>query len=280
MDKNHILTLLAILVTAMCSCGMSGNMSNGSNADSTLCQFNNIKQEKMYQFLDKEGDTIFIDNKVSLFWPTVINGKPCPELQNSLLRALTDSAELNTVDLVIDALLKPDDDLESAPGTLKPVDAITGQGMNIYSSELMLRMQEMGDRLLTYHIHRYAYMGGAHGIYFNNFVSYDQETEKTIALSDIIADTTLLRNATLKSIKQAYDYDIDDLFMPENGLLPLPGDFYIEDNVLHVVYQVYEIASYAQGMIDAPIYPYMLKPEETKRLFTPYGLELMEYVTE
>lgn len=280
MDKNHILTLLAILVTAMCSCGMSGNMSNGSNADSTLCQFNNIKQEKMYQFLNEEGDTIFIDNKVSLFWPTVISGKPCPELQNSLLRALTDSAELNTVDLVIDALLKPDDDLEPAPGTLKPVDAITGQGMNVYSSELMLRMQEMGDRLLTYHIHRYAYMGGAHGIYFNNFVTYDQETEKTIALSDIIADTTLLRNATLKSIKQAYDYDIDDLFMPENGLLPLPGDFYIEDNVLHVVYQVYEIASYAQGMIDAPIYPYMLKPEETKRLFTPYGLELMEYVTE
>jgi hypothetical protein len=280
MNKNHILTLLAILMTAMCSCGMSGNRSNGSDADNTLCKFNNIKQEKMYQYLDEEGDTIFIDNKVSFFWPTVINGKLCPELQNSLLRALTDSAELNTVDLVIDALLKPDDDLEPAPGTLKPVDAITGQGMNVFSSELMLRMQEMGERLLTYHIHRYAYMGGAHGIYSNNFVTYDQETEKTIALSDIIADTTLLRNTTLKSIKQAYDYDIDDLFLPENGLLPLPGDFYIEDNVLHVVYQVYEIASYAQGMIDAPIYPYMLKPEETKRLFTPYGLELMEYMTE
>jgi hypothetical protein len=44
-----------------------------------------------------------------------------------------------------------------------------------------------------------------------------------------------------------------------------------------VVYQVYEIASYAQGMIDAPIYPYMLKPEEMKRLFTPYGLELIGY---
>ena len=46
---------------------------------------------------------------------------------------------------------------------------------------------------------------------------------------------------------------------------PLPSTF------------VFEIASYAQGMIDAPIYPYMLKPEEMKRLFTPYGLELIDY---
>ena len=30
-------------------------------------------------------------------------------------------------------------------------------------------------------------------------------------------------------------------------------------------------------MIDAPIYPYMLKPEELKRLFTSYGLQLIDY---
>jgi hypothetical protein len=93
----------------------------------------------------------------------------------------------------------------------------------------------------------------------------------------VIGDTTLLRTAIYTSIKRTYDYGKDDLFIPDNGLLPLPGDFYIQDQVLHVVYQVYEIASYAQGMIDAPIYPYMLKPEEMKRLFTPYGLELIGY---
>ena len=57
-------------------------------------------------------------------------------------------------------------------------------------------------------------------------------------------------------------------------------DFFFDGSVLHVVYQVYEIASYAQGMIDAPIYPYLLKPEEIKRLYTPYARELMELDTE
>ena len=107
--------------------------------------------------------------------------------------------------------------------------------------------------------------------------AYDLKTEKAVTLGDLIADTTLLRNTILKSIKREYGYDKDDLFFPDNGLLPLPRDFHIQDNVLHAVYQVYEIASYAQGAIDAPIYPYQLKPEEMKRLFTPYGLELMDY---
>ena len=29
-------------------------------------------------------------------------------------------------------------------------------------------------------------------------------------------------------------------------------------------------------MIDAPIYPYLLKPEEIQQLYTPYGLELLD----
>jgi hypothetical protein len=119
--------------------------------------------------------------------------------------------------------------------------------------------------------------GGAHGTYAHNYVTYDLKTEKAVAFEDVIADTTLLRTAILKAIKNTYNYDKDDLFIPDNGLLPLPRDFYIEGSVFHAVYQVYDIASYAQGAIDAPIYPYLLKPEEMKRLYTPYGKELIDY---
>ena len=281
MRKNLIITLQAyIVLTALCSCGIGSKdeKNSGCVTDSTLCQFNNIKQEKMFQYADEEGKTFFIDNKLTEFWPITINGKPCPVLQSALLLAMTDSAELNTLDKAVDALLKPGEFLDIAPGTLKPVNAVASDGDNLSSGEVMLRLQDMGEQLVTYHIHRYYFAArAAHGIYANNYVTYDMKTEKAVALSDIIADTTLLRNTTLKSIKQTYDYGTEDLFLADNGLLPLPNDFYIEGNTLHVVYQVYEIASYAQGMIDAPIYPYMLKPEEMKRLFTPYGLKLVDY---
>lgn len=282
MIKNLIIMFQALVVlTALHSCGTSGTsnkVGKDNKRDSTLCQFNNIKQVKMFRYADEEGNTFYIDNKVTAFWPVTINGNTCAELQKAILLAMTDSAELNTLDQAIEALLKPGEYLDIAPGTLKPVDAVGGDGDNLSSGEVVLRFQNMGERLLTYHIHRYYFAArAAHGIYANNYVTYDLKTEKAVALSDIIADTTLLREATLKSIKQTYEYGTEDLFLPDNGLLPLPGDFYFEDHVLHVVYQVYEIASYAQGMIDAPIYPYMLKPQEMKRLFTPYGLELTGY---
>ena len=279
-----LIAMATIAMTAIGSCNSNNNDSGiniskvqETNGDSTLCQFNNIDMDKQYSYVDDDGDTLYFDNSFSAFWPQIINGKPCPNLQQALLRAMTDSAELNTLDKAVDFLLNPGNYTDYDVKRFTPVTEVKDNG-KLSTSEVDVIMQSMTDRLLLYHLGTYSYMsGGAHGIYANNYVTYDLKTEKAVTLAEIIADTTLLRTVTFKAIKQAYDYDKDDLFIPDNGLLPLPGDFYIEGSVLHVVYQVYEIASYAQGMIDAPIYPYLLKPEEMKRLYTPYALELLDY---
>jgi hypothetical protein len=282
MKKQYLITLMAAVTAILMSCGSSDKSNNSfGGSDSTLCQFNNIERTRMYQYIDQDNDTTYYEGSFTAFWPQVINGKPCPNLQTALLRAITDSAQLTTLDQVIDYQLKPIDYEEMDSTRLKQVQAITEEEAKMSSSNILIRLQDMTKRLLTYRIgsDSYAY-GGAHGIYANNFVTYDLKLKKIVTLNDIVADTTLLRNTILRAVKDTYDYDKDDLFIPDNGLLPLPSDFYIDGQVLHAVYQVYEIASYAQGMIDAPIYPYLLKPEESKRMFTPYGLELMEYMTE
>lgn len=276
MNKNPIFALLAVAIIMMCSCGGNAPGSK-SSSDSTLCQFSNIKYEKMFSYCDDDGDTLYFDNSFTALWPEVINGKPCEALQQALFRSMTDSAQLNQLDKVVDFLLNPSNYTEVDAKRLVPVKAVRNDENKLSTSEVKIIMESLTDRLLTYRLSTYSYMaGGAHGIYANNYATYDLKTDKAIALDDIVADTALLRTITLTAIKQAYDYDKDDLFFPDNGLLPLPRDFWLDGSVLHVVYQVYEIASYAQGMIDAPIYPYMLKPEQIKRLYTPYGLELLE----
>ena len=278
---NKILISILLTMATLWSCSNNGNTTTANKeakvSDSTLCQFKNIKVNKMFACRDEVQDTLYFDNNFTAFWPEIINGKPCTELQQALLRAMTDSAELNQLDLAIECLLNPTNYTEHDSKSLIPVKSVKDDENKLSTSEINVKMESMTDRLLTYHLGTYSYMAGAaHGIYANNYVTYDLKTEKAVALSDVIADTTLLRTAILKSIKQTYEYDTDDLFFPDNGLLPLPRDFFFDGSVLHVVYQVYEIASYAQGMIDAPIYPYMLKPEEMKRLYTPYALELMD----
>ena len=281
MTMNKILISILLTMATLWSCSNNGNTTTANKeakvSDSTLCQFKNIKVNKMFACRDEVQDTLYFDNNFTAFWPEIINGKPCTELQQALLRAMTDSAELNQLDMAIECLLNPTNYTEHDSKSLIPVKSVKDDENKLSTSEINVKMESMTDRLLTYHLGTYSYMAGAaHGIYANNYVTYDLKTEKAVALSDVIADTTLLRTAILKSIKQTYEYDKDDLFFPDNGLLPLPRDFFFDGSVLHVVYQVYEIASYAQGMIDAPIYPYMLKPEEMKRLYTPYALELMD----
>ena len=277
MTMNKILISILLTMATLWSCNTTTANKEAKVSDSTLCQFKNIKVNKMFACRDEVQDTLYFDNNFTAFWPEIINGKPCTELQQALLRAMTDSAELNQLDLAIECLLNPTNYTEHDSKSLIPVKSVKDDENKLSTSEINVKMESMTDRLLTYHLGTYSYMAGAaHGIYANNYVTYDLKTEKAVALSDVIADTTLLRTAILKSIKQTYEYDKDDLFFPDNGLLPLPRDFFFDGSVLHVVYQVYEIASYAQGMIDAPIYPYMLKPEEMKRLYTPYALELMD----
>ena len=278
MNKNLLFALLAITALWSCSNNNTGStaVSQSGNTDSTLCQFSNMDINKRFSYIDEDGDTLYFDNSFSAFWPEIINGKPCPNLQQALFRAMTDSAELNQLDKVTDFLLNPGNYTEYDPKKFVPVTEVKDDG-KLSTSEVDVIMQSMNDRLLLYHLATYSYMaGGAHGIYANNYVTYDLKTEKAVSLDDIIADTTLLRDVIFKAIKNTYDYTKDDLFIPDNGLLPLPRDFMIDGSALHAIYQVYEIASYAQGMIDAPIYPYLLKPEEIKQLYTPYGLELLD----
>ena len=281
MNKNPILALLAVAVILVCSCGGNAPGNKSGSNDSTLCQFSNIKYEKMFSYCDDDGDTLYFDNSFTALWPEIMNGKPCEALQQALFRSMTDSAQLNQLDKVVDFLLDPSNYTEVDAKRLVPVKAVRNDENRLSTSEVNVIMERMTDRLLTYRLATYSYMaGGAHGIYANNYATYDLKTEKAISLDDIVADTALLRTVTLTAIKQAYDYDKDDLFIPDNGLLPLPRDFWLDGSVLHAVYQVYEIASYAQGMIDAPIYPYMLKREQIKRLYTPYAREIMDLDTE
>ena len=89
MNKNLIFALLAI--SALWSCGNLNNSNNGSTAvneqgssDTTLCQFSNIDMDKQFSYIDDDGDTLYFSNSFSAFWPQIINGKPCPNLQQAL----------------------------------------------------------------------------------------------------------------------------------------------------------------------------------------------------
>ena len=64
------------------------------------------------------------------------------------------------------------------------------------------------------------------------------------------------------------------MFLPDDGVVKIPSVWYFEEGFLHLVYQVYEIASFAQGDIDVPLF-YPNDPNDPEYL-TPYGKLIAE----
>ncbi len=103
-------------------------------------------------------------------------------------------------------------------------------------------------------------MGGAHGSYNFYYVNISKQTfkpvENMIDSTRIRALQPLLRKGVLWYMKDCGETSITDstlneyLLLPENGLIPLPAHTpWLENDTLKFVYQQYEIAPYAAGLI-------------------------------
>ena len=262
-----LLTVIAFMAWASPATGQS---SYGS-----LCQIYNIDKTVKAK-LEYGEDAFYQVNSLTAFWPVVLNGKECPKLHESLCHWLTGKEGIKNMDRAIEQVLYADNDDvpfgENGPYII--VDSLTEEIP--YSRSLnSIELKRLDNRFAVFHLFaNLYYAGAAHGMYLNNYITYDTQLDKIVTLEDVLIDPELIRPHILNSINLKYEYTEEDLFMPEDNMLPIPSQFYFEDGYLHLVYQVYEIASFAQGDIDVPIfYP---NDEKSPEYLTPYGKEVME----
>lgn len=140
-----------------------------------------------------------------------------------------------------------DDDMEFA---LSP--------MNNWSRDVGYSVVYNQDGFLVLDNHYYEYTGGAHGNYSSNFINIDRVNNKVLALDDIIkADTGKVLSLLEVQLRKRFGLNSKQplknyLFTNE---LHIPDNFYIGCKGITFVYGLYEIASYADGIIEVHI-PY------------------------
>lgn len=119
----------------------------------------------------------------------------------------------------------------------------------------------------------FTYSGGAHGMYTRNISCFDMEQKKLLTLSDVVTiDSVQLQTLVEKYFRQQNDIAPDvalSNILFENQL-PANNNFYFTPNGLGFVYQPYEVAAYAYGIIDVWI-PYQalhpwLQPQFVKKM--------------
>ena len=112
------------------------------------------------------------------------------------------------------------------------------------------------NNLVTFSHSHYIYSGGAHGLYWTNYVNIDIEQKKVIDLDDIIAKDK--KEAVKELLWQAYQgHSPDnegkvDSFMPKDEFY-LAEDFLFTDEGVKFVYPPYALASFAEGEVSLVI---------------------------
>lgn len=265
-------SLIALAITSLAWIASASGQTSFDN----LCQFYQIQQSVIVQYT-QDGMTAYDKNSIQAMWPIMLNGKDCASLQQALIKEITGKDDIHDLNQAINHYLYTD--VEGNKHNLgkdcKLVDeaSLNGQSLNI--STRTIELMNINARFATFHIfYNDYYAGAAHGMYANEYMTYDMVLTKVVTLDQVINDMEALRPIILNAITEQLDYTSENLFLLEDGLPPAPSSFYFEDGALHVVYQPYEIASFAQGCIDVAIYPYMV--ENKTNLIYPYGYILMK----
>ncbi len=114
--------------------------------------------------------------------------------------------------------------------------------------------------ILTIVLKSYVYTGGAHGYESTSFLNFDKEKGKYITNEELFIDNdAFLELANIKFRKQEkipLDVPINDTgFMFEEEKFTLPKNIGFTKKGVKLLYNAYEVASYADGQIEVVI-PY------------------------
>jgi hypothetical protein len=98
------------------------------------------------------------------------------------------------------------------------------------------------------------YVGAAHGSYNIKYTNIDLKENKLLTEADLFKPGTeeKLSALILNGLRNKYGDGLDNLLLDRDDVRP-NGNFYISKGELVYVYNEYEIAAYAVGVVEAPI---------------------------
>lgn len=246
-----------------------------SPADNTTIAFETIGGSAAYRLdgsgrdYDCDSDLVYYDT-ACIVMPTVIFNQDITALQDSILQAAFDTVAVDHLEAMktyfrataseagypVVETDHGDKERDSSDG----LTAVTG---NVFS---------LSPELLTYRVNHYVLPPhSANGISTNRYITYSIPQGKILNLQDLFTPEGLEK---LPAEIAARARALRSLLGPTNVTeLPASGNFYIDlDGSIAFVYEPSEVASFAQGEICVPFYPYQLTEYMTATALKLFGL--------
>ena len=249
MKKTVIILSILALIAGSCKQATNTEKNNFADVSDSL----KINETVTYYFDAKISVINSIADKLllkSIYAPMGISTDDYSE--NGLQKAL-----LNLKEQYFSETKADDWDWANDMGALEIYDRIN---MEVVSKK---------DNFLTIIYTQSGYAGGAHGFYHETYTMFDLKTGKEILLENIIKNPEDEAWDRVLKDKLAAEYgDIENMLLVDT--IPLSVNFYFDEKGITFVYNQYEIASYAAGVISIQI-PFkkienLLTPDFIKRV--------------
>ncbi len=244
--NTKILLILLLLLKSN-----SNNKNNNNNNTSNKLNFSNhnsktiIKRENIKNhYKAEDGKTLLTSN---FTYPFIISNNKSFE---TLVNTYFENKIKEIKEYEEDSYLSAKNFYESFPDTaLLP-----------YTMEVNFSTECNGQKLLSFKLLSNSYLGGAHSNPMTKGVTFDIVSNKVLSFETMYINNINVVNATLNRLIEQYveDNNLSEILYPfEKGQLPLPykDNFYLTKKGVTYIYNPYEIAPFAAGIINIPI-PY------------------------
>ena len=119
-----------------------------------------------------------------------------------------------------------------------------------FNQELSKTLNFLSQRgkLALFSLRTYSYSGGAHGMYRTQYLNIDLARQRLLTFNDVFkADSRASLKAALWDIYTQYGAIHEDEVFTNKQDFNVPDNFYLAIDGVHFVYELYEIASFAEG---------------------------------
>lgn len=235
--------------------------------------FRSFSLSKNYSLVGSGEDYGYTDdviqaNSADFIVPYTLRGYDVKELRDSVLTL--------TIGNVYGNVEKSIAKWQNIPGVVddfktKEVNPPKEYNMSIWQECVNGDIIGLSDKMLTYRVMYYSYLGGAHGFTALSYINYYIPQQRIISLRDILSPKgieSLPEFLLYKALSK--DPDLKDMIHIES--VPDGDTFYITDaGAICFVYGEYEIGPYSLGNFEIEVWPY-----EVINDLTPFGRKLFD----
>lgn len=206
------------------------------------------------------------------FGPCV--GQTCPNFNIHFLEASssTENAQLFNAEIsneIVQLLLSFQEDFSPASTTIEEAILVfiddyrkyqrdLGSLSFSYEADTYMEIIYQSNDLISIDLNFYLFTGGAHGYGGTRFLNFDRSTGKQFSMEELFTDIKPLEEIAEKMIREQYQIPADQNINAtglwfENDQFHLPKNIGFTENEILLVYNQYEIASYAEGSISLSV---------------------------